>query len=171
MSRYIDGDRSFGMAKTPAECWAIARKEQRALLNIEQPIEGADIPFTFMLAEPRGLSDLPAESRVIFESEAEDCHFGGGASIIAQHRIYTDDLPRKGDRLDEYRFLDLSMTTEKMWRPGPWMVTHVEVYPASPGDANRSLRLIICACSFAPLPEAQNPWQPLRVFQLAEAAV
>jgi hypothetical protein len=142
-----------------------------------QQTEGAYIPFVFVMAERSELSDPPSEllseSRVLFEVAAEDSHFDKGAEIVAQHRIYTGDFPRKGDRLDEYGFqpLGVSGVPEPIWRPGPWMATNVEVYPASPGDANRFLRVILCTCSFAPLPEAQNQWRPLQLFQPAAAAV
>lgn len=45
------------------------------------------------------------------------------------------------------------------YRPGPWVVEAVEAYsPDLPVETEFS-EVVICQCSYQPLPTAENPWK------------
>jgi hypothetical protein len=149
--RYNGNGRFYGRAHTAMQCLAKAQLERRALLKVTGGGKSPE-PYTFILAGAQAAKEQSASPpvRVLFEDES-------GEQQIGTHYLFVEDAPRKGDRLDEYS-LAYPGAINTLWRPGPWMVIHTESYSAEPNPPRRFSQVICAICTFAPLPDQQNPW-------------
>lgn len=95
------------------------------------------------------------------------CNQSGADGIISTQHLF--DTPSAGQRagIREYQTNGSGELTHS--RPGPWFLETVEVYPSSEGAAFSEI--VLCTCAYAPIPEKENPWVPVKRLEVREAAI